>query len=45
MTVDAQAQAGTLPYNTESREGQQQESLKGGRAHRYWEDVALHRLI
>jgi len=36
MTMDAKAAAATLPYDTESREGQQQESLKGGRAHRYW---------
>jgi hypothetical protein len=35
MTMDAKAAAATLPYDTESREGQQQESLKGGRAHRY----------
>lgn len=43
-TPDAKggAAVATLPYGTESREGQEQESLKGGRAHRdrvgrpYW---------
>lgn len=29
MTIDAKASAAALPYDTESREGQQQESLKG----------------
>ena len=35
MAVNTKATAATLSYDTESREGQQQESLKGGRAHRY----------
>jgi len=49
MTMDAKAAAATLPYDTESREGQQQESLKGSRAHRYrvgrcrGPDISLYR--